>query len=191
MSNLYSLCCWQIPEFCSRDNSLVIKEIFGVAEYASVTGICFIHLSFAITEETILAKTFFWIVYHFAILSFDVNIVWDRCFLCHAHDSLVFFNAQWGCRPTPPAHPFRSGGCGFARENGRWWLRFRRIHCRPIWWSLIHIHETLCAGKSLRIVCGFLMPLQQARARDSLCLWQQEMAGVDLFMSFVFFRSCM
>lgn len=188
MSNLYSLCFWQIPEFCSKDNSLVIKEIFGVAEYASVTGICFIHLSFAITEETIHAKAFFWIVYHFAILSFDVNIVWDRCFLCRAHDSLVFFNAQWGCRPTPPSHPFRGGGCGFARENGWWWLRFRRIHCQPIWWSLIHIHETLCAEKSLRIVCGFLMPLPTRKDQRFLMPLATRKGRSRLVYEFCFFQ---
>ena len=26
----------QLPEFCSRDSSLVVKEIFGVTEYASI-----------------------------------------------------------------------------------------------------------------------------------------------------------
>ena len=34
----------QLPEFCSRDNSLIVKEIFGVTEYASSSFELFSHV---------------------------------------------------------------------------------------------------------------------------------------------------
>ena len=39
----------QLPQFCSRDSSLVVKEIFGVTEYASVLNSNFL---FGFHKET-------------------------------------------------------------------------------------------------------------------------------------------